>query len=178
MNIYLITKRGINFFSLELLNLFFPLPIIGPPIFLFGFYLPFDDSLYLGKGNRTEVIVVHAYIVLCRHQHLQTWNIHALCWCNVQRSAMNMAKELPYVPIGPTIGKHRKMVQVYLLAVYQDIHLHGHILESAIMVFTQILHVVVPGYQIYLTVQSVQYPVPFVSTSVAEIAQMKYYVVR
>lgn len=66
------------------------------------------------------------------------------------------------------------MIQINLLFVYLDIHLHCYMLEVFRVILPQVLDVVVAGNKVYFPVQPVQYIYPFGRTAQTEIAQVKH----
>ena len=65
------------------------------------------------------------------------------------------------------------MIQYDLLSIYADAHLLGHMFESVHEALLSVLHVVVPEYQIDLSIQPVVSRHPLPPASKCEIAQMK-----
>lgn len=70
------------------------------------------------------------------------------------------------------------MIQINLLLVDLDIHLHRYLLEVFRVILPQVLDVVVAGNKVYSPVQPVQYVYPFGRTTQTEIAQMEYDILR
>ena len=66
------------------------------------------------------------------------------------------------------------MIQINLLLVDLDIHLHRYLLEVFRVILPQVLDVVVTGNKVYFPVQPVQYVYPFGRTAKTEIAQVKH----
>ena len=70
------------------------------------------------------------------------------------------------------------MIQINLLLIDLDIHLHCYMLEVFRVILPQVLDVVVAGNKVYFPVQLVQYIYPFGRTSQTEIAQVKHDILR
>lgn len=70
------------------------------------------------------------------------------------------------------------MIQINLLLIDLDIHLHCYMLEVFRVILPQVLDVVVAGNKVYFPVQPVQYIYPFGRTSQTEIAQVKHDILR
>lgn len=66
------------------------------------------------------------------------------------------------------------MIQINLLLVDLDIHLHRYLLEVFRVILPQVLDVVVAGNKVYFPVQPVQYVYPFGRTAQTEIAQVEH----
>lgn len=66
------------------------------------------------------------------------------------------------------------MIQINLLFIHLDIHLHCYLLEVFRVILPQVLDVVVAGNKVYFPVQPVQYVYPFGRTAKTEIAQVKH----
>ena len=65
------------------------------------------------------------------------------------------------------------MIQINLLFIHLDIHLHRYLLEVFLVILSQVLDVVVAGNKVYFPVQPVQYVYPFGGTAQTEIAQVE-----
>ena len=70
------------------------------------------------------------------------------------------------------------MIQINLLLVYLDIHLHRYLLEVFRVILPQVLDVVIAGNEVYFPVQPVQYVYPFCRTAQTEIAQVEHDILR
>ena len=70
------------------------------------------------------------------------------------------------------------MIQINLLFIHLDIHLHRYLLEVFRVILPQVLDVVVAGNKVYFPVQPVQYVYPFGGTAQTEIAQVEHDILR
>ena len=70
------------------------------------------------------------------------------------------------------------MIQINLLLVDLDIHLHRYLLEVFRVILSQVLDVVVTGNKVYFSVQPFQYVYPFGRTAQTEIAQVEHDILR
>lgn len=70
------------------------------------------------------------------------------------------------------------MIQINLLFIHLDIHLHCYLLEVFRVILPQVLDVVVAGNKVYFPVQPVQYVYPFGRTAKTEITQMEHDILR
>lgn len=70
------------------------------------------------------------------------------------------------------------MIQINLLFIHLDIHLHCYQLEVFRVILPQVLNVVIAEDKVYFPVQSVQYVYPFGRTAKTEIAQMEHDILR
>ena len=66
------------------------------------------------------------------------------------------------------------MIQINLLFIHLNIHLHRYLLEVFRVILPQVLDVVVAENKVYFSVQPVQYVYPFGRTAQTEIAQVEY----
>lgn len=135
--------------------------------FLWLFNLFLDDCFHLRKRDRCKIIVVHSDIILCRKKHTQPGRILS----GIVSACMHVSEKLPCTIVWATIAKERTVVQVYLLFIYLDIHLHWYMLEVLRIILPQVLDVVVAGNKVNFPVQPVQYIYPFGRTSQTEITQ-------
>lgn len=70
------------------------------------------------------------------------------------------------------------MIQINLLFIHLDIHLHRYLLEVFRVILPQVLDVVVAGNKVYFPVQPVQYVYPFGRTAQTEITQVEHDILR
>lgn len=70
------------------------------------------------------------------------------------------------------------MIQINLLLIHLDIHLHRYLLEVFRVILPQVLDVVVAGNKVYFPIQPVQYVYPFGRTAQTEIAQVEHDILR
>lgn len=70
------------------------------------------------------------------------------------------------------------MIQINLLFIHLDIHLHCYLLEVFRVILPQVLDVVVAGNKVYFPVQPVQYVYPFGRTAQTEITQVEHVILR
>ena len=70
------------------------------------------------------------------------------------------------------------MIQINLLFIHLDIHLHRYLLEVFRVILPQVLDVVVAGNEVYFPVQPVQYVCPFGRTAQTEITQVEHDILR
>ena len=70
------------------------------------------------------------------------------------------------------------MIQINLLFIHLDIHLHRYLLEVFRVILPQILDVVVAGNKVYFPVQPVQYVYPFGRAAQTEITQVEHDILR
>ena len=70
------------------------------------------------------------------------------------------------------------MIQINLLLVDLDIHLHRYMLEVFRVILPQVLYVVGAGNKVYFPVQTVQYVYPFGRTAQTEITQVEHDILR
>ncbi len=87
---------------------------------------------------------------------------------------MNVSEQLPCAVIVTAVGKEREMVEVNLLAIHIKAHLKGYSLEAFRHFFADMSGIVVPQHEVYSSFQSVEYVVPLVRFSEAEVAKMEY----
>ena len=70
------------------------------------------------------------------------------------------------------------MIQINLLFIHLDIHLHRYLLEVFRVILPQVLDVVVAGNEVYFPVQPVQYVYPFGRTAQTKITQVEHDILR
>lgn len=70
------------------------------------------------------------------------------------------------------------MIQINLLFIHLDIHLHRYLLEVFRVILSQVLDVVVTDNEVYFPVQPVQYVYPFGRTAQTEITQVEHDILR
>ena len=70
------------------------------------------------------------------------------------------------------------MIEINLLFIHLDIHLHRYLLEVFRVILPQVLDVVVAVNKVYFPVQSVQYVYPFGRTAQTEITQVEHDILR
>lgn len=118
--------------------------------------------LHLGEGDGPEVVVVHAYVVLQREQHLQARNVQAGVG---PRPAVDVPEELPDVPVGAAVAEEGIVVQDYALPADADGHLLGHEFEALHETLLDALHVMITENKVYLPVEPVDDVVPVAGIS-------------
>ena len=91
---------------------------------------------------------------------------------------MHVSEKLPCVVIRAAIAKERTVIQINLLFIHLNIHLHRYLLEVFRVILPQVLDVVVAGNKVYFPVQPVQYVYPFGRTAQTEIAQVEHDILR
>ena len=70
------------------------------------------------------------------------------------------------------------MIQINLLFIHLDIHLHRYLLEVFRVILPQVLDVVVTDNEVYFPVQPVQYVYPFGRTAQTKITQVEHDILR
>jgi hypothetical protein len=70
------------------------------------------------------------------------------------------------------------VIQINLLFIHLDIHLHRYLLEVFRVILPQVFDVVVAGNKVYFPVQPFQYVYPFGRTAQTEITQMEHDILR
>lgn len=111
-----------------------------------------NDSLYLLKRYWGKIVIIHAYVVLCRIEVLEPTCIDA----RIALSGMDVAEQLPHILITAFEAEKREMVQVDALLTHLDVHLHGYMLESVHEPLTDILPIMVAHDEVYLAIQAVK----------------------
>ena len=70
------------------------------------------------------------------------------------------------------------MIQINLLFIHLDVHLHRDQFEIFCIILPQVLHVMITGYEIDFPIQSFEYLCPFSRATKTEVAKMKYDIIR
>ena len=134
-------------------------------ILLFSFPWLFNlfpyDCLHLRKWNRCEIVIVYSNIILCREKHTQSRCILS----GIVLAGMHVSEKLPGVIVWAAIAKKRTVIQINLLLVDLDIHLHRYLFKVFRVILPQVLDVVIAGNKVYFPVQPVQYVYPFGRTA-------------
>lgn len=121
------------------------------------------DCLHLCKWNRSEIVVVHSDIIFCRKKHTQPRSILSA----IVPAGMNVSEKLPCVIVWAAIAEEWTVIQINLLLVDLDIHLHYNMLKVFHVILPQVLDVVVAGNKVYFPVQPVQYKSQGVDTVIS-----------
>lgn len=70
------------------------------------------------------------------------------------------------------------MIQINLLFIHLDVHLHRDQFEIFCIILPQVLHVMITGYEIDFPIQPFEYLCPFSRATKTEVAKMKYDIIR
>lgn len=144
-------------------------------LFSFLVQLFFDYLPNLVIRHRSEIVIVHTYIILRRIEILQS----ACIYTCIVLPCVYMSKELPYISFVRTAEtEERIMIQVDTVLVYHDVALHHNLLKMVYESLAEVLQVVVAYNQVYLSIQSVKQFCPFGSTTMAEVTEVKNGIVR
>jgi hypothetical protein len=89
-----------------------------------------------------------------------------------------MPEKLPGITKCTSIAEERAMVQVNLLFIYLNVHLHRDIFKIFRIILSQVLNIVITGYEIDFPVQPVEYLYPFSRAAKTEVTKMKDDIIR
>ena len=130
-------------------------------------HLGLDLCLDFGIGDGTEVVVVHAHVVLQRKEHIEAGVIQS---CMRGWTAVDVAKELPNVPVGTAVAEEGIVVQDDSLPTYADRHLLGDHLEVAHEALSDALHIMVAQDEVLAAGKGAEDVIPEPGTAMREIA--------
>ena len=133
-------------------------------------HLGLNLVLDLGKGDGTEVVVVHAHVVLERKEHPQARVVQAGV---AGGTAMNVAEELPDVPIGAAVAEEGVVVEDDSLASHADGHLLGDEFELAHIALPEAFHIMIAEDEVLAAGEGAEDVVPEARTAVSEVPQME-----
>lgn len=91
---------------------------------------------------------------------------------------MNMAEQLPDIPVGPAISQERIVVEHNGLTTNADGHLLGDMFETSHDSLLDLLHVVVPEDKVDPAVQPADDLVPLLGTAEGEVPEVEDEAVR
>ena len=129
--------------------------------------------IHLLVRYRCEVVVIHAHVILCREEILESPSVYS----RVALSGVDMSEKLPDVLIAPFKAQERIVAEIDPLLAHHDVHLHCHMLKATDKALAQVLQVVIAHYQIDSAIKAVEHFGPLSSTTQAEVAQVKYCVI-
>jgi len=133
--------------------------------------LCFNLRLNFGKGDGTEVVVVHAHVVLQREEHIEARVIQTGVrgW-----AAMDVAEELPDIPVGAAVAEEGVVVEDDGLSAHADGHLLGDEFEAAHEALTDALHVMVAQDEVLAAGEGAEDVVPEPGAAEREIPQVEH----
>ena len=136
-----------------------------------GSNLTLDLGLDFGKGDRSEIVVVHAHIVLQREKHPQARVVQTSMRC---RTAVDVAEELPDVSVRTAVTEERIVVQDDRLTTHFDGHLLGNVFELTHIALAERLHVVVPKDKVFASGKGMKDIVPKSRAPMGEVTQVEH----
>ena len=142
----------------------------------------FYFRLDLLERDRSEVVVVNSYVVLSGEEMNQAGEVLAAAGITVlplsgKRSRVDVAEELPDIPVSAAIGQEGVMVEDDALPTHSDGHLLGNICEALHEALLDVLHVMVPQDEIDPSVEPAQDVIPFMRVPEGEVAQVEHHAI-